>query len=85
MSSAETPGCQKPMAAVGLAMLRWHGTLTLLTLKMRARMRGKLEAPMPNDKVCVCLCVCVRATLNRSFYLCRYVCVSAGFILVDYE
>lgn len=60
VSSAETLACQKPMAAVGLAVLRWHGTLALLTLKMRARMRGKLEAPMPDDKVCLPACVCAR-------------------------
>lgn len=42
--------------AAGFAMLRWHGTLILLTLKMRARMRGKLETPMQNDKICVCVC-----------------------------
>lgn len=49
--------------AAGLAMLRWHGTLMLLTSKMRARMRGKLEAPTPNDKMCVHLCVCVRVCM----------------------
>lgn len=40
-------------SAVGLAMLRWHGTLIPLTLKMRARIRGGLEAPMQNDKMCM--------------------------------
>lgn len=47
--------------AVGLAVLRWRGTLIPLTLKMRARMGGKLEAPKESDRtVQLCLYVCAR-------------------------
>lgn len=56
--------------AEGLAMLRWHGTLVLLTLKMRARMWGKLEAPMQNDKMLLYLCACLYMWVRVRVCLC---------------
>ncbi len=71
-------------SAAGLAMLRWHGTLIELTLKMRARMRGKLDAPIQNDTMCLSLCVCLflqeSVCLSVCFSIDSYVCVSIDFI-----
>ena len=71
--------------AMSLAMLRWHGTLILLTLKMRAGMRSKLEAPMQNDKMCVCLFLCLHiqnyVRVNAGSCMDRFVFVATEFIL----
>ena len=52
-------------------MLRWHGTLILLTLKMRAGVRSKLEAPMQNDKMRVYLFVCVSVFIHARVCECE--------------
>lgn len=81
MNSTERLGCQTLMV--------WDSHTA--NIEDEARMRGKLEAPMQNDKMCMgggmCLCLYMQECVSVNAGLCmgRYVCVSFGFISMDYE